>query len=419
MSSSPLIALQHRNFRLLWTSQLISMAGSMMQSAAILWHVSLLVPPEQRGLALGMVGLVRILPIVGFSLVSGVVADALDRRKLMLVTQAGMLAAAAALAVLEFSGVKALWPVYLLAAAGSGFGAFDGPARQSLVPNLVPREHLPNAISLNTIMFQTAAVLGPAAGGLVIGTLGVGWAYLLNALSFIGVIVALLMMRGIPARPAHERAEINMASAAAGLRFVFANPLIRSTMLLDFFATFFASAMALLPIFAQDILRVGAQGYGLLSAAPSVGALVTSVLMVRYVDRIQRRGLVMLWSVVAFGVATVVFGLSRDFTLTFACLALSGAADTVSMVIRNIVRQLATPDAMRGRMTSVNMIFFMGGPQLGELEAGLVANAWGAPFSVITGGLGCLLATGWVAARTPSLRHYRRESPGAAEAAKA
>jgi len=411
MSSSPLIALQHRNFRLLWSSQLISMAGSMMQNAAILWHVSVLVPPEKRGLALGMVGLVRILPIIGFSLVSGVVADALDRRKLMLVTQTGMLVAAGTLAALELSGVKELWPVYLLAAAGSAFGAFDGPARQSLVPNLVPREHLPNAISLNTIMFQTASVIGPAAGGLVIGTLGVGWAYLFNAMSFVCVIIALLMMRGIPARAASEKAEISVRSATDGLRFVFKNPLIRSTMLLDFFATFFASAMALLPIFAQDVLQVGARGYGLLSAAPSVGALVTSVLMVRFVERIDHRGRVMLWSVVVFGLATVVFGLSRNFALTFACLAVTGAADTVSMVIRNIIRQLATPDRMRGRMTSVNMIFFMGGPQLGELEAGLVANAWSAPFSVITGGFGCLLATGWVAARTPALRRYRREMP--------
>lgn len=416
MSPSPLAALQHRNFRLLWSSQLVSMAGSMMQNAAILWHVSILVPPAQRGLALGMVGLVRIVPIIGFSLVSGVVADALDRRKLMLVTQTGMLLAAGTLAVLELSGLKALWPVYLLAAAGSAFGSFDGPARQSLIPNLVPREHLPNAISLNTIMFQTASVLGPAAGGLVIGTLGVGWAYLFNALSFVCVIVALLMMRDIPQRPPGDKVTISLGSAAEGLRFVFRNPLIRSTMLLDFFATFFASAMALLPIYAQDILKVGAKGYGLLSAAPSVGALVTSVLMVRYIDRIDRRGRVMLASVVVFGLVTVVFGISRSFLLTFACLVVSGASDTVSMVIRNVVRQLATPDTMRGRMTSVNMIFFMGGPQLGELEAGLVANAWGAPFSVVSGGIGCLLATAWVAARTPALRRYRRDTPVTAEA---
>jgi MFS family permease len=411
--SPAFVALRHRNFRLLWIGQLVSMAGSMMQSAAILWHVSLLVPAGQRGLALGMVGLVRIGPIIAFSLISGVVADALDRRKLMLITQSGMAIAASLLALSAFTGAHSLWPVYVLAGLSAAFGSFDGPARQSLIPTLVPREHLPNAISLVTIMFQTASVVGPALGGLVIGTLGVGWAYALNAVSFLFVIAALLMMRDLPQRAAGDRGEISWRAAREGLEFVFRMPLIRSTMLLDFFATFFASATALLPIFAQDILHVGATGYGLLSAAPSIGAVVASVALVRFVERIDRRGRTMLVAITGFGLATVVFGVSRNFWLTFACLAATGATDTVSMVIRNIVRQLGTPDAMRGRMTSVNMIFFMGGPQLGEFEAGLVANLWGAPFSVVSGGIGCLLATLWIAQRTPALRAYRRDTPTA------
>ena len=409
--STHFVSLRHRNFRLLWGSQLISMAGSMMQTAAILWHVSLLVPASRRGLALGMVGLVKVVPIVGFSLLSGVVADAVDRRKLLLITQSGMALTAAVLAALAFTGARGLWPVYALAAISSAFGSFDGPARQSLVPNLVPRDHLPNAITLNTIMFQTAAVLGPALGGLVIAMGGVGWTYALNALSFLFVIAALLLMRDLPPRAPQSTGEISFRAAREGLRFVFHTPLIRSTMLLDFFATFFASATALLPIFAQDILRVGARGYGLLSAAPSVGALLTSFALVPLVDRIRHRGATMLWAVFGYGVSTVVFGVSRNFALTFLCLALTGATDTVSMVIRNVIRQLNTPDEMRGRMTSVNMIFFMGGPQLGEMEAGLVASLWGAMFSVVSGGVGCLLATAWVAARTPELRHYRRETP--------
>ena len=411
---SALVALRHRNFRLLWGGQLVSMAGSMMQSAAILWQVSLLVPPSHRGVALGMVGLVRLVPIVVFSMVSGVAADALDRRRLMLVTQTGMAACAVLLALVDFAGVRTLWPIYLLAAITSAFWAFDGPARQSLVPTLVPREHLPNAISLNTIMFQTAAVIGPALGGLVIARFGVGWAYTFNAVSFLFVIVALLLMRDLPARAPGAPSEMSWRAAREGLRFVFRTPLIRSTMLLDFFATLFASATALLPIYAQDILRVGARGYGLLSAAPSVGAMLAGLAMVPLIDRIERRGTVLLLGIVGYGLATVVFGLSRSFAITFLCLALTGATDTVSMVIRNLIRQLQTPDAMRGRMTSVNMIFFMGGPQLGELEAGLVAQAWGAPFSVVSGGIGCLLAVAWVAWRTPSLRRHRREPPAAA-----
>ena len=418
--SSSLLALQHRNFRLIWLGQFISLSGSMMQSAAILWHVSLLVPESQKGLALGVVGLVRVVPIVGFSLLSGVVADAVDRRKLMLVTQTGMTLAASVLAFLTFRGLAAVWPLYLLTAVSAGASAFDNPARQSLVPNLVPREHLPNAISLYAIMFQAAAVLGPSLAGGVIAGLGVGWVYVLNTVSFLAVIVALLLMRDVPERAGSERGAISFKAALEGLRFVFAAPLIRSTMVLDFFANFFASAMALLPIFAQDILRVGAQGYGWLYAAPSVGAVVASLLMVRLTDRIERRGRVLLWAVVVYGLATVVFGVSRSFWLTFLCLALTGAADTVSMVLRNIIRQLTTPDHLRGRMTSVNMIFFMGGPQLGELEAGAVANWLGAPFSVVSGGVGCLLATAWIAAQTPALRRYRREeSPLAMQGAAA
>ena len=408
---SPFAALRHRNFRLLWIGQVISFSGSMMQTAAILWHVSLLAPPGHKGLALGAVGLVRFLPIVFFSMVSGVVADVYDRRRVMLITQSVMAVLACVLGVLAWTGLSSIWPIYALAAVGAAVGAFDMPARAALVPTLVPREHLPNAISLNTIMFQIAAVVGgPAfAAASLLG--GIAWAYWLNALSFLCVIAALLMMRDVEGRgttDGHAPPEMSLHAALEGLRFVFAQPLIRSSMLLDFFATFFASATTLLPIFAQDILLVGEHGYGWLYAAQSVGALVASAAMVRLVDRVDRRGLVLLWSVAAFGLATVAFGVSRSFWLMFACLAVTGAADTVSMVFRNVVRQMETPDHMRGRMVGVNMVFFMGGPQLGEVEAGLVANWFGAPISVITGGVGCLLATWWVAATTPALRHYRR-----------
>jgi MFS family permease len=388
-----------------------------MQSAAILWHVSLLVPADRRALALGLTGLVRVGPIIVFSLISGVAADALDRRKLMLVTQALMATGAAVLAVLTFRGLSDVWPIYALAAFGSAAGAFDLPARQSLVPNLVPLEHLPNAISLNTSMVQIASVAGPAIGGAVIAATGVGWAYAINAVSYLFVIAALLMMRVSgpaegPAKAGHhddsKRGDFSIKAALEGLVFVFRAPLIRSTMLLDFFATFFSSATALLPIFAQDILHVGAQGYGWLYAAPAAGAVLASGVMVQAVDWIEERGTVLVGSVMVYGAATIAFGVSRWFWLTFACLAVTGAADTVSMVFRNLIRQVETPDRLRGRMTGVNMVFFMGGPQLGELEAGLVANWFGAVVSVLTGGAGCLIATAWVAASTPALRAYRR-----------
>ena len=408
-----LVALTYRNFRLIWLGLMLSFTGSMMQNAALLWHVSLLVP-NNKGLALGLVGLVKVVPIVIFSLISGVVADAWDRRRLMLMTQAAATAVALALAILAFRGVTVAWPIYLLAALGAAVGAFDLPARNALVPTLVAREHLPSAISLNTIMFQTASVVGPSLGGLLIAAAGVGWAYLANAISFGAVVAALLLMRDLPQRggssPDSGVADVSLRSAFEGLQFVFRSPLIRSTMLLDFFATFFSSATALLPIFAQDILHVGAKGYGWLYAAPAAGALAMSAVMVPLNERIERRGPTLLWAVAGYGLATVVFGLSRSFWLTFACLALTGATDTVSMVIRNIIRQLETPDRLRGRMTGVNMVFFQGGPQLGELEAGAVASWFGAPFSVVSGGVGCLACTLWLAAATPALRHYRREA---------
>jgi MFS family permease len=404
-------ALRYRNFRLLWLGLLVSFSGSYMQNAAILWHVSILVPSERRALALGLVGLVRIVPIVVFSLISGVAADAFDRRRLMLLTQTIMAVVAAMLAVLSFRGLAIVWPIYALAAASSAAGAFDLPARQALVPMLVPRGDLPNAISLNAIMSQLASVVGPASGGFVIGYAGLGWVYAFNAVSYLMVIAALLMMR-LDERPADAapdtaRGEFTLSAALEGLRFVFRSPLIRSTMLLDFFATFFSSATALLPIFAQDVLHVGARGYGWLYSAPAVGAVVTSGAMVPIIDRIQQRGKILIAAVVVYGAATIAFGFSKYFWLTFACLAMTGMADTVSMVLRNLIRQLETPDHLRGRMMGVNMVFFVGGPQLGELEAGLVANWLGPVVSVVSGGTGCLIATGWIVATTPTLIEYR------------
>ena len=232
-----------------------------MQTAAILWHVSLLAPPDRRALALGLVGLVRLLPIVFFSIAAGAVADAWDRRRVMLVTQTAMGATAVVLAALTFRGLSAPWPIYALAAMGSAAGAFDGPARQALTPTLVPREHLPNAISLNSIVLQLASVVGPSIGGTVIAVLGVGWVYALNALTFVCVIVALLMMRNVPPRDARQTSDVSIGAIREGVGFVFSDPIIRSTMLLDFFATF-SHQPPPCSIFAQDILHVQLPSYG-------------------------------------------------------------------------------------------------------------------------------------------------------------
>jgi MFS family permease len=395
-------ALRHRDFRLLWIGMLISVSGSMMQNAAILWHIYEI---THSPVALGAMGLVRVAPIIVFSLVSGVVADRFNRRNLMLLAQTGMALCAFLLGILARHSIQSAWPIYALAAMSSAFGAFDLPARQAIVPTLVPAEDLTSAFSLNATMFQAASIAGPALTGLVIQSMGIHWAYWLNATSFLAVIAALLAMRARGSVAEKDRARVSLRSVLDGLRFVRGNPLVLSSMLLDFFATFFSSAMSLLPIYARDILKVGATGYGWLYAAAATGAAVSGVCMT-FLNTLRKHGRVLIVSVLIYGLATVLFGFSRSFWTAFAALALSGAADTVSMIIRNVIRQLATPDHLRGRMVSVNMIFFMGGPQMGELEAGLVAGAFGAPFSVMSGGLLCMLSVAWVARQWPSLWHY-------------
>jgi MFS family permease len=431
----PFLALQHRDFRRLATAQLVSGIGSQMQGVAINWHVYLL---TRSPLALGMVGLARVLPIVGFSLVGGVLADRYDRRKLMLVTQSAMAAVATVLALATFSGREALWLLYAMTACSAGAGAFDAPARQALIPKLVPDRDLPGALSINFSLFQTGLIIGPALAGWVIAghaivpggrpsstsaaatapsaasTGGLAWIYLVNALSFLAVIYALWTMRtsGRPAarEDASGQASHPIADLRDGLRFVFRTPLIVWTMAVDFLATFFSGSMSLLPIFADQVLRVGATGYGLLVSAPAIGALAGSLwLSVRPLP--GRQGRTFLWAVAIYGAATVVFGFSRSFPLTLVALALTGTADAISTVIRQTLRQLVTPDALRGRMTSVNMIFFMGGPQLGELEAGVVASffasaALGVTVAVVSGGIATIVVAGAVAAAAPVVRRY-------------
>jgi MFS family permease len=326
----------------------------------------------------------------------------------MLVAQVVMMLAAATLALATASGFATILVILCVAGVGTAAAGAAAPARQALIPNLVPREHWPNAIALSSIVSQTASVVGPALAGLALALVGPATVYALNAASFLAVIAALLLMRGVPPIPPAERGDVSVRALREGVRFVFGAPVLRSTLLLDALATFFCSATALLPIFAQDLLQLGPREYGWLFAAPSAGAVLASLAMVRFADRITRRGVVLLWAVAIYGMATVVFGLSRAFWLTFAALAVTGAADTVSAVLRNIVRQLETPDRLRGRMIGISMLFFMGGPQLGEFESGVAAQWLGAGLAVTVGGVASVLTTAWIAWRTPALRAYRR-----------
>ena len=407
-------ALKHRRFRYLWLGMLISVAGTQMQLWALFWHIRTL---TDQPIALGGIGLARILPVIIFSLIGGTIADTLNRRRIMLITQTSLALLALALGWLTLQGQINLGLIYAITALQAVAAAFDLPARQALVPNLVPASDLPNAFSLTSIASQTGAIIGPALSGLVIAGLGQSYVYLINAVSFLAVILALILMGPVEQQSrevkAGARPLVNLEAMREGVAFIVTHPIILSTMLLDFFATFFSSANTLMPIIAVDILKVGAVEYGWLSAAQALGAL-TAGLVISQMSQIRRQGPLFLTSVVAFGLATIFFGFVRSFWLAMLALVLIGAADSVSTIIRNTIRQLQTPDYIRGRMIGINQIFFTGGPQLGEVEAGTVAQFLGAPFAIVSGGIGCIVAVTLIIRRWPQLTTYDGSEPAGA-----
>ena len=390
---------------MLWIGRSVSTIGTQIRIATIGWHIYVL---THDPLQLGVIGLCRVVPLVLFALVGGSAADALERRRLLLITQCVMFVASATLAVVTLTGTVTVWWIYGITIVTSAANAFDMPTYSALLPSLVEKKDLPNAISLNSLAFQTATVVGPGLGGIIIARFGIAEGYVFDAATFCVVIVCILLMHYRPVHVATNR--VSVASAVEGLRFVFSNRILVSTMLLDFFATFFAGATTLLPIFATDVLHTGAEGFGVLSAAQAVGAFLMSIGMAYInVQRIPKPGIVLLVAVLFYGVFTIFFGLSDTLWLSVAFLALVGASDTVSMVLRQTIAQLVTPDQMRGRMQAVNMIFFAGGPQLGELEAGAVAKVAGAPFAVVTGGIACCALVGLVVLGSKQLRGYTFE----------
>jgi MFS family permease len=414
-------AFRHRRFTLLWLGLLISVAGSQMQVWSLFWHIRTL---TDQPIAVSGIGLVRFFPILLFSLIGGLVADLYDRRWIMFITQATMMGSALGLALLTYQGNIQIWHIYALTAVQSVAASFDLPARQSLLPNLVNKDDLPSAFSMMSLAFNIGSIVGPALSGIVIGSMGQAYTYLFNAVSFVAVLGALLLMG-----PISRNAAISGSGSAAfrsqepvkdlrsaltaiaeGVRFILSRPIILGSMLLDFFATFFSSANTLLPFVAQDILKVGAVQYGWLSAAQSIGS-VTTALVISQRANLRRQGILLLAAVAVFGVATTVFGLARSFVLVMLALIVIGAADTVSTILRNTIRQMQTPDYIRGRMVSINQIFFSGGPQLGEIEAGIVAQAFGTPMAIISGGIGCIAAAGFVAWVWPQLRRYNGDEP--------
>lgn len=398
--ASPFLAMQHRDFRLLWAGRIISSLGAQMQLVAVGWQVYEL---TGSALWLGATGLFRATAGILFSLAGGALADSMDRRRLLLITQPVLMLTGLALALSTIFHLVTLPLIYALVFIAAAAQALDNPARQAIVPVLVPREHLMNAFAWDITGMQAAALAGPALGGFAIDAFGVGATYLCYTASFLAIISALLFMR---ARVAPGGRRPGVAAVVEGLRFVRRHPIALPVMLLDFFAMFFGSAVALLPIYARDILDVGAQGYGWLASAEAIGGAIGAAIMIP-LGTVRRPGLPLILSVIAFGLCSAAFGISRNFWLSMLLLAGTGAADTVSMIMRRSIIQLSTPDELRGRVTSANMIFVLSGPQLGQLESGAVAQLAGPTASVVSGGLGAILAAVIIAARVPAIRRYR------------
>lgn len=373
--------------------------------STVYWHVFQLTRSEA---ALGTIGLVQFLPALAFTLVGGMVADAYDRRRVMRLAQIPYLASAAFLFLATREGTISVPWIYAVVFSNALAFAFDSPARQALLPSLVTPEAFPRAVVFASTGMALALASGPALGGLLIGFAGVESAYAAYA-----VLVALNLLGLSFVRPVREPAERRAPSWQAvreGLAFLRRSPVVLACMALDMFAVILGGATALLPVFATEILDVGAKRYGLLTSSLEIGALGTSLLLLAR-RPIERAGPALLASVAVYGLATIGFGLSRTYWLSVALYMLVGAADQVSVVLRQTAIQMNTPDALRGRVSAVNMIFINASNQLGAAESGYLAALTSAPFAVVAGGIGCLLVVALTARFVPALRSYRIHQP--------
>jgi MFS family permease len=394
-------------FRLYSLSRIAAGVAQAMLQAIVAWQVYAL---SGSALDLGIVGLVRFVPALALSLISGAAVDTYDRRGILLASQAlPALTSAAMLAALA-TGRESLLLVYGLVFMAGVASAFEGPARQTLIPALVPRNLFSRAMTLNSTLQSLSAVSGPAIGGGLIALQGVGLGYTVHLALVLLSMLALLPLR-VRRSSGASRAGVRMDAIREGLAYLRGKPAVLGAMTLDMFAVLFGGAKALLPIYAVDILRADAAGYGILTASQDVGALIAAMLMVT-LPTPTHTGRALLWSVVAFGLATIAFGLSRSLPLSVLMYALVGAADEVSVVMRLNTIQLSIPDELRGRVTAVNFVFVNASNQIGGLESGLVAALTNAVFAVVTGGVGCLVVAALVALRVPELRQHRVQQDG-------
>jgi len=389
-----------RDFRLLFAGNSVSYLGRQLTVVAIPFQVFTI---TGSSLAVGMIGLVTLLPLVTLSLAGGAIADAVDRRKLLIVTQLLSAATSAGLAVNAGSPSPRLWPIYVLAALSAGLAGVDMPARNAMIPRLVGRDLYPSAAALGQIQFQVGQVAGPALAGVVISQVSLAAAYWIDAASFSAAVAALLLIA--PQPPEAGGTKASLASVVEGFRYLKGRRLLVGTFLIDIDAMVFGMPRALFPALGTGFFGGGALTVGLLYAAPGAGALI-GALFTGWVGGVRRQGRAVIIAVVVWGGAIAAFGLVPWLPLGLFLLALAGAADVVSAVFRNTILQLSVPDGLRGRLSSVHIAVVTGGPQLGDAKAGAVAAVTSPWFSVVSGGLACILGAVALARWIPELARY-------------
>ncbi|MSQ12689.1 MAG: MFS transporter [Dehalococcoidia bacterium] len=398
----PWASLAFRDYRLLWAAALLSTFGLQMRQFANAFQVYEL---SGSTLQLGLTGLFQALPLFAIGLFAGTVADAVDRRKLLMATMAVNIGLAMALGLLTATGAVHVWHIYVMTALTSTANIFQQPARTALISGVVPRSHLLNAITLNQVINQVGRLSGPFAGGFIVAAAGAEFAYFINAALFVPALMAMIAMRaGAVGEAGRER--ISGKALLEGLQFIWGMRIVVAFIMLDVFATVFGGFQPLMPVFAKDILGVGPAGLGILMAAPAIGALVgaTGLLLL---GNVERKGLLMLVSVLLFAGMLAVFGLSKWFFLSVAAGAALGMLDAMSVSVRQTSVQLLTPERLRGRTTSINQVFAMGAPSIGYIVAGGMAAALGAPAAMVIGAVVCGAVVVLVGVFWRQVREYR------------
>jgi MFS family permease len=409
MPQSARVAFEYPNFRYYMTARFLVTTASEMQSVAVGWQVYSL---THRPLDLGLLGLAQFLPGVLLFLVAGHTADRLPRQRILQACYAAFSLCSVFLLAFTLRGLTSVYPVYLALLFNGTIRAFNGPAGQAFTPLIVAEEHFPNAVAWSASIFQAATITGPMLGGLLYGWTGSPIVvYSSAAISYLTALLLLSLIRvRVVARP---RSVESLGVVLNGLKFIWQNKMILGALSLDLFAVLLGGAVALLPVYAREILSVGPSGLGVLRAAPGAGAIVMSIAVAHWPLR-RRVGVTMLWCVFGFGVFTIVFGLSRNVALSVAALMLVGGCDTVSVIIQHTMIQLGTPDEMRGRVSAVNMIFIGASNEVGQFESGITAQWFGTVPAVILGGVGTIAIVAIWARLFPELRQVN-EMPRQAE----